>query len=70
MKRSRRCQEAIKRAGGAAKVASFLGLTKPAVYMWKEVPLAHVYAMSKLSGMAGHEMRPDHYDPPPRESAA
>ena len=54
--------EIVKALGGISRAASALGLTYSAVAHWKEVPLAHVPAIAKLTGLTPHQIRPDLFD--------
>jgi len=54
-------QNAIKAAGGGAKLARALKLTRQAVYQWNTVPVQHIGAVETLSGIPRHKLRPDLY---------
>lgn len=62
--------DAIKRAGGAAAVASALGIKVQAVSQWEECPPMRVHDLERLSGVHRALLRPDLYpkerelDPP------
>lgn len=45
------------------KVARALGITHGAVSQWKRVPAERVIAVSDLTGVPRHELRPDLYPP-------
>jgi DNA-binding transcriptional regulator YdaS (Cro superfamily) len=49
----------FQRAGGRKVVAGALNIKVPSTYDWKRVPPDRVAAMSKLTGMTPHELRPD-----------
>lgn len=52
---------AIRIAGGAAAVASEIGVTRAAVSNWTQCPATHVLALERLSQgrVSRHEIRPD-----------
>jgi hypothetical protein len=54
-------QAAVERAGGCVKVGNALGLTRQAVFLWKQVPAPHVLKVEALSGIPRHLLRPDLY---------
>ena len=54
-------QEAVKRAGGVAKLAKAIGLTRAAIYLWKRVPAERVIKVEKASGVKREKLRPDLY---------
>lgn len=58
--------EAIRRAGSGAELARKLGLTRFAIHQWKlsGVPAERVPAVSRITGVPLHELRPDLFDPP------
>lgn len=57
---------AIERAGGAAALGRAVGLTRFAVQMWKAhgVPANRAPAVSRITGIPLHELRPDLFDAP------
>lgn len=64
-------QQAIDAAGGVTRLAEFLGLrSKSSVTNWKrrtgQVPAGHARAVSKITGIPLHELRPDIYEAPRR----
>lgn len=63
---------AIQKAGGGAVLARALGITMPAITHWKRrgIPAERVQAVSRLTGIPLHELRPDLFDPPQRVEAA
>jgi DNA-binding transcriptional regulator YdaS (Cro superfamily) len=68
--------EALERAfsavGGPTKLARLLGVTPQAVDLWKKkgvVPPRRVPMVEHLTGVPGHELRPDMYPPPQPEAA-
>ena len=62
-------KRAIDAAGGLAGLAAPLGITIQAVSQWDEVPPLRVLAVSRISGVPPHELRPDLY-PVPAEASA
>lgn len=64
--------EAIQRAGGAAKLApQLIGrdgrvLTRQAVEQWSVVPPKHVLKVEQITGISKHRLRPDIYGPEPK----
>ncbi|MBX9594074.1 MAG: helix-turn-helix domain-containing protein [Roseomonas sp.] len=65
---------AITVAGGGAKLARALGIKRAAVHGWKTtaIPAARVPAVSRITGIPLHELRPDLYegDAPPANADA
>lgn len=53
--------EVIRSYGTAKRLAESLGITNRAVSLWKMVPLKHVYAVSKATGIHPFRIRPDLY---------
>lgn len=47
-----------------AALARKLGLSPPAVYQWTRVPDDHILAISDLTGIPPHKIRPDRHRPP------
>lgn len=60
---------AIEAAGSANKLAEGLGITPQALSQWKRVPPLRVLAVSQLTGLAPHILRPDVYPVPASEAA-
>ena len=56
--------EIVRRAGGGAVVARALNLHRSAPQKWQSVPPTYVSAISRLSGVPAHQIRPDVFDPP------
>lgn len=50
---------AIQKAGGPKALADALNLVPSAVTQWVEIPARHVPAVSELTGLSRHELRPD-----------
>lgn len=50
---------AMTRVGGGAALAQALGLSRQAVSYWSKVPKKHVLAVSELTGIPPHTLRPD-----------
>jgi len=63
--------EAVLRAGGAARLAVQLvgrdgrPLTRQAVEQWAVVPPRHVLRVEAITGVSRHRQRPDIYGPEP-----
>lgn len=49
------------RVGSATKLAQELGITRQAISFWQQVPLSHVKAVAKITGMTREQIRPDIY---------
>lgn len=43
------------------QIAEKLGITTPAIYQWKVVPPRRVLAVSDITGIPCHRLRPDMY---------
>jgi DNA-binding transcriptional regulator YdaS (Cro superfamily) len=54
-------KEAVKRAGGIAKLAKHLGIRHQAFYSWKEIPARHIVAIEQATGVPREQLRPDLY---------
>lgn len=63
-------KRAKKAAGGNRKLGDHLGITAIAVWKWRKVPFERVPAISRLTGIPPHELRPDLPEifPPPEVS--
>lgn len=59
----------VRAGGGPLKLGKALGLKHSSVCCWTRVPAPHVRSVSKLTGIALHDLRPDLYDPPPAANA-
>lgn len=57
-------QVALTAAGGPTALARALGLVPSAVTQWATVPPLRVPAVSRITGVPRHVLRPDLYDPP------
>jgi DNA-binding transcriptional regulator YdaS (Cro superfamily) len=51
--------EATQRAGGQARLAKLLGVTRQAVCQWKRVPADRVREIERLTGVPREVLRPD-----------
>ena len=49
--------------GTKRKLASLLGVSEQSVGRWTRVPLHHVQAVSRITGLSLHDLRPDIYPP-------
>lgn len=74
MKRTRYRDEgmnaAIKAAGSLAKLGAPFNLTAQAISLWERVPAERVPAVSKITGLPNHVLRPDLYPPPEQQQAS
>ena len=52
---------AIQSAGGYAKLAEALGVTRGAIYLWKRVPAERVISVERATGVPRQQLRPDLY---------
>lgn len=71
----KRAASAIAAAGGAAALGRTLNLRRSTVHDWKTtgIPAARVPAVSRVTGIPLHDLRPDLFDAPapaPAEAAA
>ncbi len=57
--------EAITKAGGVNALARALGIASASVAEWRRVPPGRVPAVSRITGIPLHELRPDLFDAPP-----
>jgi DNA-binding transcriptional regulator YdaS (Cro superfamily) len=63
---------AIKAAGDGAALAKACGVTRYAVHQWKSsgVPAGRVGAVSAITGIPHHRLRPDLFPAPAQSEAA
>ena len=54
-------KEAIENAGNPAKLAAKLGVSRQAVSKWEDVPMRHIIAIEKATGVPRERLRPDLY---------
>lgn len=54
-------EQAIGAAGGVGALARALGLTQPAVSLWKRIPAERVVAVEAATGVSRSALRPDLY---------
>jgi Putative antitoxin of bacterial toxin-antitoxin system, YdaS/YdaT len=59
MTRSERVVARIREEFRVADLAKELGITAPAIYAWTRIPESRVAAVSKLTRIPRHELRPD-----------
>ena len=60
----RAMEKAIREAGGIAALAEALGVSRTAIYQWREqgkVSYKRVLRVEELTGVSRHELRPDIY---------
>jgi hypothetical protein len=69
MTRSERAAMRLRQDFRIADLAKKLGITAPAIYAWKHIPERHVTAVSKLTRIPAHELRPDLFRPTGRKNA-
>lgn len=55
------------RRGLVGQIATFCGLTRGAVWKWRQVPAERVVQVETVTGIPRHELRPD-ICPPPQQS--
>lgn len=48
--------------GLAAKIARELGISRAAVCAWKKVPIRHLKAVARISGIPKAKLRPDIFE--------
>src|SRR5215831_2186443 len=58
---------AAKAVGGKNKLACMLGISGPAVYMWKQIPTKRVLEIERLTNVRREILRPDLYQTPTLE---
>jgi len=56
-------QEAIRIGGGVSRLAQALGLDVSTVSGWRRIPASHVAAITRLTGVEPHHLRPDVFPP-------
>jgi len=69
MTRSERAALRLRQTFRVADLADKLGITAPAIYAWKHIPEKHVAAVSKLTRIPPHELRPDLFRRSARKNA-
>lgn len=52
---------AAERIGGVPRLAKRIGVTRQAIYQWREVPVERIAEISAATGIARSELRPDLY---------
>ncbi len=52
---------AAERVGGVPRLAKRIGVTRQAIYQWREVPVERVADIAAATGIARSELRPDLY---------
>jgi len=57
-------RRAIRAAGGYARLAAGLGISRQTIYLWKRVPEHWIIEIERVSGTPRHELRPDLYREP------
>lgn len=64
MDRDPHFQELLSRHGRGAQIAAALGMTRQAIYQWRQIPAEKASVISKALGLPLHELRPDLWPPP------
>lgn len=54
-------KDIVSQAGGTCALARELEISSQAISQWEQVPVKHVLAVEKLTGISRHKMRPDIY---------
>jgi TorA maturation chaperone TorD len=62
-------EEAIRSAGGVRALARALGLSQPAVSMWKRIPPNRIAEVEAITGVPRSKLRPDLYELDPIDLA-
>ena len=57
-------QQAIEIAGSQVKLAKLLGITHQAINKWRDVPVHHIIAIERATGVHRSLLRPDLYEEP------
>ena len=74
MSKAHPVSEIITALGGPTKAAEALGISNPSVVVnWRtrnSVPAQYVAAVTRLTGIPGHELRPDIFPAPTAEAAS
>jgi len=52
-------RKAADRIGGVPKLAGRIGVSRQAIYQWREIPLDRVAALAQATGVARADLRPD-----------
>jgi len=69
MTRSERAAVRLRQEFRVADLADKLGITPPAIYSWTRIPEKRVDAVSKLTRIPRHELRPDLFKQATRKRA-
>jgi len=69
MTRSERAAVRLRQDFHVGELAKKLRITPPAIYAWKRIPERHVAALSKLTRIPPHELRPDLFKETARKTA-
>ena len=59
---------AVASAGSPGKLAKKLGISRPAVALWKIIPVKRVPDVERVTGISRHVLRPDFFGPGPEPS--
>ncbi len=62
-------QKALEASGGVRALARTLGVSQPAISMWKRVPADRVAEVESITGISRAELRPDLFAPEPAQPA-
>ena len=63
MERNPGLEAALSRRRAITEIAEALGVSRAAVSQWRQVPLRHLEAVAKLTGISKRKLRPDLYPP-------
>lgn len=63
-------EQAVEAAGGVSALAQALGVSSQAISQWKKVPPMRLLAVSRVTGIPGHVLRPDVCSAPHTNGAA
>ena len=58
--------KAVKKAGGAKALSDLLGISQPAVTMWKKIPPSRCIAIEAITGISRYRLRPDVFGREPK----
>lgn len=57
-------RQAAERVGGVPRLAECIGVTRQAIYQWREIPIDRIRDIALATGIARADLRPDLYPPP------
>ena len=53
--------EGKKRVGSLSELAKLLGAPRPALYVWRQIPIKYVHKFVEITGIPKERVRPDVY---------